>query len=223
MASLLAVAISLPRALAIGVYVYAQRLYNSPIGRLLRAVRDDEEAARALGKDIATARRDAMIIGSALAGLAGTLYAINPLLGGGSVAAQDLFNRLSWTFWPWALMILGGMASNRGITVAVIAVWVTILWPIRIYKHELASALGVESLGIDPGYFANALEYLLMGALLILVIFFRPQGIIPEPPSRTLPVTEILRIRESLVLPRQPECRVLESANEGFSGKRDRG
>ena len=176
---------------AIGVYVYVERLHNSPAGRLFRAVRDEEDAAKALGKDVAAVRRDAMIVGSALAGLAGTLYSLNPWLGGGALAAESIFNRVFWTFWPWAIMILGGMASNRGTALAALVIGVALLWPIRIYKAQIAQALGVAALGIDVSNFANALEYLLVGALIVIVLFVRPQGIIPEAPSRTLPFERI--------------------------------
>ncbi|MET1101342.1 MAG: branched-chain amino acid ABC transporter permease [Pyrodictiaceae archaeon] len=170
---------------AVGVYIYAERLHHSPAGRLFRAVRDDEDAAKALGKDVSLVRRDAMIIGSALAGLAGAIYALNPWYGGGAVAAESIFNRVWWTFWPWALMILGGMASNKGIGLATVIVGVLLIWPIRIYKNVIASALRVQTVGIDPGFFASALEYLLLGVLIILVLFLRPQGIVPEYVSRT--------------------------------------
>ncbi len=176
---------------AIGVYVFVERLHNSPAGRLFRAVRDEEDAAKALGKDVAVVRRDSMIVGSAIAGLAGALYALNPWLGGGAIAAESIFNRLFWTFWPWAIMILGGMASNRGTALAAAIIGIALLWPIRIYKTEIAQALGVASLGIDVSNFANALEYLLVGALIVIVLFVRPQGVIPETPSRTLPFEKI--------------------------------
>ena len=176
---------------AVGVYVYFERFYNSPSGRLFRAVRDDEESAKALGKDVAAVRRDSMILGSALAGLAGALYSINPWIGGGSVAAQSVFDRVLWTFWPWALMILGGMSSNKGVGLAAIVTGVLILWPIRIYKREIVELLRVGQLGFNPDGFANALEYILIGVLILVVIFARPQGIVPAPPSRTLKEEEI--------------------------------
>ncbi len=171
---------------AVIVFILMEMVHNSPAGRLFRAIRDDEDAARALGKDVALVRRDAMIVGSALAALAGVLYSVNPVLGGGSVAAQSIFNRVWWTFWPWALMILGGMASNRGIAVAVSIVGVLLIGPIRLYKQQLAETLGVDRIGLNPDYFANSLEYMLVGLMIILVLAFRPQGIIPEPPSRTV-------------------------------------
>ncbi|MCE4613384.1 MAG: branched-chain amino acid ABC transporter permease [Desulfurococcales archaeon] len=178
-------------AVAVGVYVYFERFYNSPSGRLFRAVRDDEESAKALGKDVAAVRRDSMILGSALAGLAGALYSMNPWIGGGSVAAQSVFDRVLWTFWPWALMILGGMSSNKGVGLAAIVTGVLILWPIRIYKREIVEILRVGELGFNPDGFANALEYILIGVLILAVIFLRPQGIVPAPPSRTLSEEEI--------------------------------
>ena len=177
--------------MALLAYIVFERIHNSPAGRLLRAVRDDEDAVKALGKDVVTSRRDAMIIGSAMAALAGVVYSLNPHLGGGAVAAVSIYNRLYWTFWPWALMILGGMASNRGIALAVGIVGISIVWPIRLYRQQVAAALGVEKLGITVDAFANALEYIFVGLLIILVLMFRPQGIIPEPPSRTIPPKKI--------------------------------
>ncbi|MEB3851337.1 MAG: branched-chain amino acid ABC transporter permease [Desulfurococcales archaeon] len=183
-------------ALALLVFVYMERFYNSPSGRLFRAVRDDEDSAEAIGKDVAKVRRDAMIIGSALAALAGVAYSFNPWLAGSSVAAQRIFDRVLWTFWPWALMILGGMSSNRGVGLATVVVGALLIGPIRIYKNDLAKALHVEAIGIDPGNFANALEYILVGALILAVLFFKPKGIIPEPPSRTIPRSRIPELIE---------------------------
>ncbi len=188
--------------MAVAVYFYFERLHNSPAGRLFRAVRDDEDAAKALGKDVVAVRRDAMIIGSAIAGIAGLVYALNPFLGGGSVAAVSIFNRVWWTFWPWALMILGGMASNRGVALAVLLVGVSLIWPIRLYRYQVTHFLRVEALGINPDAFANALEYVFIGLLILLVQAFRPQGIVPEPPSRTLPFERYARGK---IIPPKPE------------------
>lgn len=177
--------------LAVIVYLFAERFHNSPSGRLLRAVRDDEESSEAVGKDIARVRRDAMIIGSAIAALAGVTYSFSPWIAGSSIAAQSIFDRVLWTFWPWALMILGGMSSNKGITLSAIVVGALIVGPIRIYKNQIATALPVDRLGFDPDNFASALEFLLVALLILLVLFFRPKGVIPEPPSYTLKPKEL--------------------------------
>ncbi|MCE4600014.1 MAG: branched-chain amino acid ABC transporter permease [Desulfurococcales archaeon] len=182
--------------LAVGVYLLLERLYHSPSGRLFRAVRDDEESAEAIGKDIAKVRRDAMIIGSALAALAGVSYSFSPWIAGSSVAAMSIFDRVLWTFWPWALMILGGMSSNKGAALASVVVGALLIGPIRIYKNQIASVLHVDAVGIDPGNFANALEYILVAALILIVLFIRPKGIIPEYPSRTIPRDKIVDLIE---------------------------
>ncbi len=187
---------------ALIVYVYVERLHNSPAGRLFRAARDDEDAAKALGKNVVTIRRDAMIIGSALAGLAGAVYALNPFLGGGSVAAVSIFNRVWWTFWPWALIILGGMASNRGTGLATIIVGVSLIWPVRLYSFKVAQVLHASALGINPDQFANALEYAFIGLIILIVQAVLPRGIIPEYPSRTLPFEKYARGK---VLPPKPK------------------
>ncbi len=177
--------------LAILVYIYAERFHHSPSGRLFRAVRDDEASAEAIGKDIAKVRRDAMIIGSAIAALAGVAYSFSPWIAGSSVAAISIFDRVLWTFWPWALMILGGMSSNKGAALSSVILGALLIGPIRIYKNDIAAALHVESLGIDPGNFANALEYILVAALIIIVLFVKPKGLIPEYPSRTVSKDEV--------------------------------
>ncbi len=178
-------------SLAVIVYLFAERFHNSPSGRLFRAVRDDEDSAEAVGKNIAKVRRDAMIIGSAIAALAGVAYSFSTWIAGSSIAAQSIFDRVLWTFWPWALMILGGMSSNRGITLATIVVGALIVGPIRIYKNQIAAALPVDKLGFDPGNFASALEFTLVALLILLVLLFRPKGVIPEPPSYTLKPSEL--------------------------------
>ncbi len=118
-------------------------------------------------------------------------------MGGASVAAQSIFDRVLWTFWPWALMILGGMASNKGVGLVTVIVGMLIIGPIRINKQQLAELIPVEVVGLDPGNFANALEYILIGLLILAVLFARPQGVIPEGPSKTLPESYLKRLRET--------------------------
>jgi len=185
--------------LALLVYWFAERFHHSPSGRLFRAVRDDEDSAEAIGKNIAKVRRDAMIIGSALAALAGVTYSFSPWIAGSSVAAMSIFDRVLWTFWPWALMILGGMSSNRGAAFASVLVGALLIGPIRIYKNQIATILHVESIGIDPGNFANALEYILVAALILAVLFIKPKGLIPEYPSRTVSKDEVKEAIDKII------------------------
>jgi len=168
-------------AFAVVVYVYAERMVRSPLGRTLRALRDNEAAAEALGKDTVAIRRNVLIIASIITGVAGALYTIytgdtNPAI----------YDRVTWTFWPWLIVILGGVASNSGVAVGTF-VFVFLLQYIDATKFLLQNALPFD---------VTWLEYLLFGSLLIVVLLLRPQGILPEKPSHTLSRSEISKMIE---------------------------
>jgi len=152
------------------IYLYAERIARSPLGRLLRSVRDNEKAAEALGKDVTTVRIKILVVGSAIAGVAGALYAF---YAGGVVATA--YNRVDWTFWPWLILIIGGAANNVGVAVGAF-IFIAARRVIEFYK---------DSFTFLP-FDAVWLEYLLLGALLILVLIYRPEGIIPEKPTPTI-------------------------------------
>src|SRR6266568_9455058 len=92
------------------VYFYAERVARSPLGRTLRAVRDNEVAARALGKDDVAIRRNVIIIASAISAMAGALLTFYV----GAVNAES-WTRITWTFWIWVMLIIGGAANNAGV------------------------------------------------------------------------------------------------------------
>ncbi|MEB3862416.1 MAG: branched-chain amino acid ABC transporter permease [Desulfurococcales archaeon] len=161
---------------AVAMYLYAQRIANSPAGRMMRAVRDDELAAASLGKDIAKVRRDVIIISSAMAALAGALIAIHT----GSVVSTH-YQRFSWTFIPWAMMIVGGVANNSGVVVGVAIIMILQKF-VDIVKPMLAPVVP-----FDPVW----LYQIGLGLVIILMLYMRPQGIIPEKPSRTVNFEEI--------------------------------
>ena len=91
------------------VIIYFERLIRSPLGRTLRAVRDNEEVAKSLGKDVITMRMKTIIISAAVASIAGALDAFKA---GGVISTS--YHRVSWTFWPWVIVILGGAGNNMG-------------------------------------------------------------------------------------------------------------
>ncbi|GAB6148750.1 branched-chain amino acid ABC transporter permease [Stetteria hydrogenophila] len=161
--------------LAVLAYLYAERLANSPMGRAMRAVRDDEVAAGVFGKNIAEIRLKVIMVASALAGLAGFFYT---QANASSVAIA--FNRVVWTFIPWAMIILGGMANNLG---AVLGAVVFLIGK-RLFEYYQA-AIGV-ALHIEAGLVASLLPNILIGILIIIILYVRPQGIIPERMSRTV-------------------------------------
>jgi len=152
------------------IYLYAERLARSPLGRLLRSIRDNEKAAEALGKDSTRIRIKILVVGSAIAGMAGALYSF---YAGGVVATA--FNRVDWTFWPWLILIIGGAANNVGVAAGAF-IFIGARRVIEFYK---------DSFTFLP-FDAVWLEYLLLGVILIVVLIYRPEGVIPEKPTPTI-------------------------------------
>ena len=147
------------------------RLYNSPWGRALRAIRDNEAAARAVGKDVDRLRLQTYVIGCALMGVAGALSAhyfkfLSP-------AATD---PLLITFLVWVMLIAGGSGNNRGAVVGALAIWA--IWSMT----EILTAR------LPPDWTARSsyVRMLLVGLLLQFVLQRYRGGLVPErsPPLR---------------------------------------
>lgn len=101
-----------------GVYWLSERAYRSPWGRVLRAIREDEPAALAAGKDVLQFRLQAFVLGSMLMGLAGALYAhfVNFI-------SPEAFQPEFATFIVWVMLIAGGSGNNRGALLGALAIW----------------------------------------------------------------------------------------------------
>jgi branched-chain amino acid transport system permease protein len=169
-------------AFALLVYVYVERIARSPLGRTLRAVRDNEVAARALGKNDVAIRRDVIIVASAISGIAGALLTFYV----GSVGA-DTWTRITWTFWIWVMVIMGGAANNGGVALGAFSF--TLLFKVvDQVKFNFSSFIPFD---------VNWLEYMAFAGLLILILAFRPGGILPEKSSLTLPWRTVGEIMES--------------------------
>jgi branched-chain amino acid transport system permease protein len=143
-------------------FLVVQLLANSPYGRAMRALREDEVAAEALGKDRSKYKAQALMLGSAMAGLAGGLY------------AQYLQYVLPAMFMPmvtftvWIMVLLGGPANNWGVLLGASLV--------EIFDRGTNIAKDYFTLPINP----SDLQYILFGALIILVLLYRPQGLLKE-------------------------------------------
>jgi branched-chain amino acid transport system permease protein len=166
---------------AVLVYFYAERVARSPLGRTLRAVRDNEVAARALGKDDVAIRRNVIIVASAISAMAGALLTFYV----GAVNAEA-WTRITWTFWIWVMVIIGGAANNAGVALGAFSF---------TFLFKIVNQVKFYFQGSIP-FDVNWLEYLMFASLLILILAFRPGGILPEKSSVTLPwrtVAEIMR------------------------------
>ena len=157
--------LSLVIFILIAVYVALERLVASPYGLLLRAIREDETAARALGKNPARVHLEAFIIGAVIMGLAGGLYATFYAF----ISPQDLAPIL--TFQIWAMLIVGGAGNNIGAVVGTIVVWGC--WV----------ASGFLLANFAPAHiqiYAGTLQYLLIGLIIVVILLARPRGLVPE-------------------------------------------
>jgi len=147
------------------VFIALQILYRAPWGRALRAIRDREVAAEAMGKNVLWFRLQSFVLGSAVMGLAGAVYA--HFVG---FISPEAFAPLFATFIVWVMLIAGGSGSNLGAIVGALAIWA--VWSVT----ELLGRIPEE-----PIASFGALRVFLIGLLLQVILLLRPQGIIPEP------------------------------------------
>jgi branched-chain amino acid transport system permease protein len=160
---------------------YCISVGKSPLGRLLKAVRDDEKGIETLGRDTRKLYVKVMAVTYAFTGVAGALFAY---YGGYVVGLQ--FDKVGWTFWPVAMVILGGLANYKGTVVGTTA-FITLRRFILFYKTELEFMLP-----FSPVW----LEDLILGIVLILILIYRPRGLLPEKPEIPLSREEIEKIKE---------------------------
>lgn len=150
-------------------YLLVERLAKSPWGRMMRSIRDNENAAAAMGKDVPFRRLQAFILGAALMGLGGALYA--HLTRG---ITPDAVDPMVSSFLIWIMVILGGSGNNCGAILGVVVVWV--IWSASEFITDmLPTAMALQ---------AKYGRIFLIGLLLQLVLRFRSEGILPEPLSK---------------------------------------
>jgi branched-chain amino acid transport system permease protein len=154
---------------AILVFFFIQVIVSSPFGRLIRAMREEETATVFLGKNVVKVKIIVMMVGSSLASLSGVLFSLYT----GSVIASG-FTRVDWTFWPWLMLLIGGKGNNIGALIGAISV-VSARRLVIFIKHDFEA--------IFP-FSVVWLEQILLGLVLIFFIIFRPQGLLPEKPTK---------------------------------------
>jgi branched-chain amino acid transport system permease protein len=147
------------------IYVASERLIRSPWGRVLKAIREDEEVAASLGKDAFRFKMQALILGSMIMGLGGSFYAHYV-----KFISPDTFNPLMGTFIIWIMLMAGGSGNNRGAIVGALIVWG--LWSLS----DLVTGLLPPPLDTRASY----LRVILIGLVLQAILLKRPQGLIPE-------------------------------------------
>jgi branched-chain amino acid transport system permease protein len=142
---------------AIVLIIALTALQKTPWGRVLRAVREDEDAARALGKNAFAYKLQSLAIAAALGAIAGFFLALNLRF-----IIPDEFLPI-FTFLGYAVLVLGGLASYWGVAVGSIVFW------------TLFEGLRFLELPFDEVQI-RALQFIVLGLVLILLMAFRPQG-----------------------------------------------
>lgn len=161
------------------IFVMLQLALNSPWGRMLRAIRDNETAARAMGKDVTRRHLQVFIIGSAICGIAGAMMTT---LDG--QLTPGTYQPLRFTFLVWVMVIVGGAGSNLGAVLGGFLIW--FLWvqvePIGLFVMELLTSGMADGSALKAHLMGSVahMRLLTMGVVLLLVLRFSPRGLIPE-------------------------------------------
>ncbi len=161
------------------ILLLAELSLRSPWGRMMRAIRDNEVAAEAMGKDVKRRHLQVFVLGCAVIGIAGALFVMLH----GLFAPVNYNDALRYTFLIWAMVILGGSGSNWGSVLG--ALIVMLIWDEAgsVGPHLFASMTSPLADGPLKTHLVNsAVEMRLpaVGLVLLLVLRFSPKGLIPE-------------------------------------------
>ncbi len=159
--------------------VMAQLALKSPWGRMMRAIRDNETAARAMGKNVTARHLQIFILGSAICGIAGAMMTTLD----GQLTPTS-YQPLRFTFLIWVMVIVGGSGNNFGAVMGGFLIW--FLWvqvePMGLWLMETITAPMADGFWLKAHLLESAAHMRLftMGIILILVLRFSPRGLIPE-------------------------------------------
>ena len=159
--------------------IITQKALYSPWGRMMRAIRDNEEAANAMGKNVVKQHLLIFILGSAIVGIAGAMLVTHD-----GLFTPGSYRPMRYTFLIWVMVIVGGSGNNFGAVLGGFAVWFLwieaapmALFVINFFTSGLAenNAFKLHLIESVP-YF----RFLMMGVGLLLIMRYKPKGILPE-------------------------------------------
>ena len=159
--------------------IITQKALYSPWGRMMRAIRDNEEAANAMGKNVVKEHLLIFILGSAVVGIAGAMMVTHD-----GLFTPGSYRPMRYTFLIWVMVIVGGSGNNFGAILGGFAVW--FLWieaaPIALFLINLFTS-HLPDTNVIKLHLIDSVPYfrfLMMGIGLLLIMRYRPKGIIPE-------------------------------------------
>jgi len=153
---------SLMVGILIIAYLIMTRICNSPFGRMLKGIRENDMACRSLGKDVFRAKLKSYMIGAAFAGVAGSLYARYT-----TVVVPSMFVP-HVTFVAWWAVMMGGKGNNKG---AILGAF------IFVFVDQLTIFAQVSAIYVTR---LSSLRSFILGVMLILILRFLPHGILKE-------------------------------------------
>jgi len=144
-------------------------LIRSPWGRVLKSIREDEDAARSLGKNVFAYKMQSLVIGGVIGALGGVIFAV-----GGRAAAPNDYST-AFTFFAWTLLILGGAGRIKGPIIGGLLFWLLIGFTEVFLSQATRNELLPSSMVNENNF--GLIRFMLVGLGLALLVVFRPQGI----------------------------------------------
>ncbi len=170
-------------AVLAGLLVLAEKALHSPWGRMMRAIRDNEASAAAMGKDVKARHLEIFVLGAAVIGIAGAMLTT---LDGQFTPGS--YQPLRFTFLIWVMVIIGGSGNNWGAVLGGFLVW--FVWieaePAGLWLAGYLVTIAGEGSTL-AGYILDGAPYtrvLVMGLILLVVLRFAPGGLLPAGPRR---------------------------------------
>ena len=159
--------------------ILTQKALYSPWGRMMRAIRDNEEAANAMGKNVVKQHLLIFVLGSAIVGIAGAMLVTQD-----GLFTPGSYRPMRYTFLIWVMVIVGGSGNNFGAILGGFVVW--FLWiesaPIALFLINFFT-VGIPESNTLKAHLIQSVPYfrfLMMGLGLLLIMRYRPKGILPE-------------------------------------------
>ncbi|MGN7870299.1 branched-chain amino acid ABC transporter permease [Paracoccus sp. 22332] len=170
--------LSLFLVVLLGIILLAELALKSPWGRMMRAIRDNETAAEAMGKDVTARHLQVFVLGSAVIGIAGAM-----MITLDGLMAPNSYNPLRYTFLIWVMVIVGGSGNNWGAVLGAVLIW--FLWiKVEVWGPGLIGLLvGPLPAGDIKAHLLDSaahMRFIAMGLVLLLVLRFAPRGLVPE-------------------------------------------
>lgn len=171
-------------ALVLAVLLWlAERALHSPWGRMMRAIRDNRDAAEAMGKDVTRRHLQTFVLGSAVVGIAGAM-----LVTLDSQFTPSSYSPLRYTFLIWVMVIVGGSGNNWGAVLGGFLIWY--VWVMAEPAGNLVVAVLTRDMTPGGWWYSHLqavaphLRPFFMGLILLVTLRFAPRGLIPEARGR---------------------------------------